>query len=285
MIQENVSLKKYNTYGIGGNTRYMIEPSSTEELKEILNKLNNNGVKWFLLGGGSNVILPDEDYDGAIIRLTKMNDIKFLGDTVYASAGITLGVFIQKMLSKGFVNFAELMGIPGTVGGALMGNAGANGKEIYDDLISVDVMDNFGEVTTIMKDDINYGYRNTEFKNSNKIIVGACFKSRRGNVSAAEERIKINLENRKNKQPLEFKNAGSVFKNPEGMVAGKLIEEAGLKGYRIGDAMVSLKHANFIVNLGNATSRDIIELIEYIKEEVKKNSNVELELEQIIVKW
>lgn len=282
--EENVDLKKLNTYRIGGTAKYLIKPSDMEELKNTIKELNEKNMKYYVLGGGTNVILPDKDFDGAIIKLDKLNAFLIKDSCVYAGSGLSLNEFIKKCLDEGYTNFSNLYGIPGSLGGAIIGNAGANGSEMFDDLCAVLVY-NEGLIKLINKENINYEYRNTEFKNSNAIIIGAIFKLIPGNVDESWQMIKENLEKRKNTQPLEYPSAGSVFKNPKGSSAGKLIDECNLKEKTIGGAKVSKKHANFIINENNATSYDIITLINEIKEEVKKQKNVDLELEQVIVKW
>lgn len=282
--EENVDLKKLNTYRIGGIAKYLIKPSDMEELKNTIKELNEKNMKYYVLGGGTNVILPDKDFDGAIIKLDKLNAFLIKDSCVYAGSGLSLNEFIKKCLDEGYTNFSNLYGIPGSLGGAIIGNAGANGSEMFDDLCAVLVY-NEGLIKLINKENINYEYRNTEFKNSNVIIIGAIFKLIPGNVDESWQMIKENLEKRKNTQPLEYPSAGSVFKNPKGSSAGKLIDECNLKEKTIGGAKVSKKHANFIINENNATSYDIITLINEIKEEVKKQKNVDLELEQVIVKW
>lgn len=282
--EENVDLKKLNTYRIGGTAKYLIKPSDMEELKNTIKELNEKNMKYYVFGGGTNVILPDKDFDGAIIKLDKLNAFLIKDSCVYAGSGLSLNEFIKKCLDEGYTNFSNLYGIPGSLGGAIIGNAGANGSEMFDDLCAVLVY-NEGLIKLINKENINYEYRNTEFKNSNVIIIGAIFKLIPGNVDESWQMIKENLEKRKNTQPLEYPSAGSVFKNPKGSSAGKLIDECNLKEKTIGGAKVSKKHANFIINENNATSYDIITLINKIKEEVKKQKNVDLELEQVIVKW
>lgn len=282
--EENIDLKKYNTYHIGGIAKYLYKPNNIIELKELLEKLHKDNTKYYILGGGSNVILPDEDFDGAIIKLDKLNEFKIDGNFVYAGSGSSLNEFIKKTLDNGYVNFDNLYGIPGSIGGAIIGNAGANNKCIFDELISVLVLDN-GYTKLISKENIKYEYRNTSLKNSNKIIIGAVFKLEKGNVKESWDNIKINLEKRRKSQPLEYPSAGSVFKNPDKTSAGKLIDECGLKGTKKGGAKISDKHANFIINENNAKSSDIIYLIDLIKKEIKKEKNIDLELEQIIVKW
>ena len=282
--EENVDLKKLNTYRIGGHAKYLIKPNDMEELKNTIEDLKKKNINYYILGGGSNVILPDEDFDGAIIKLDKINTFLIKDSYVFAEAGLSLNEFIKKCLEEGFTNFSNLYGIPGSLGGAIVGNAGASGSEIFDDLYAILVLDD-GLIKLVNKTNIKYKYRNTELKNSNIIVIGAIFKLVSGNVAEAWQVIKENLEKRKNTQPLEYPSAGSVFKNPINASAGKLIDECGLKEKTIGGAKISKKHANFIINENNATSHDIIALINEIKDVVKKEKNIDLELEQVIVKW
>ena len=285
LVEENVDLKKYNTYGIGGVASYLVRVESIEKLGLLLKYLNNNNISWYVLGGGSNVLLPDEDYDGVIIKLDALNSITINKDIIKAEAGVTLGNFVKVLLDEGYTNYAPLMGIPGTLGGAIIGNAGSFGVSIMDYLVDVTIMDSNGVIKTLNKENIKYDYRYTEFKGKKDIIVSATFKGIKGNVAEAKEQIKINLEKRKNTQPLEYKNAGSVFKNPPEYSAGYLIEYVGLKDFAVGGAKVSEKHANFIINFHNATSRDIIKLIGIIQDKVFEKFYIELKLEQVIVKW
>lgn len=284
-VKEFVDLKKYNTYGIGGISKYLVMPEDIDDLSSLIKYLNKENIPWYVLGGGSNVILPDEDFDGAIIKLDKLNRVVIDNDIITAEAGISLGMFVNTLLDHGFVNYAHLMGIPGTLGGAIVGNAGAYNVSIFDYLISVSIIDADGNKKILNKEDIKYDYRYTEFKGKNSIVVAASFKGIYGDVALVREQIQLNLEKRRNTQPLEYKNAGSVFKNPPEYSAGYLIEHAGLKGLTVGGAKVSEKHANFIINYDNATSRDIIKLIGIIKNTVEDKFNIELNLEQVIVKW
>lgn len=284
-VKEFVDLKKYNTYGIGGISKYLVMPEDIDDLSSLIKYLNKEGIPWYVLGGGSNVILPDEDFDGAIIKLDKLNRVVIDNDIIIAESGVSLGMFVNTLLDHGFVNYAHLMGIPGTLGGAIVGNAGAYNVSIFDYLISVSIIDADGNKKILNKEDIKYDYRYTEFKGKNSIVVAASFKGIYGDVAFAREQIQLNLEKRRNTQPLEYKNAGSVFKNPPEYSAGYLIDHAGLKGLTVGGAKVSEKHANFIINYDNATSRDIIKLIGIIKNTVEDKFNIELNLEQVIVKW
>ncbi len=284
-VKEFVDLKKYNTYGIGGISKYLVMPEDIDDLSSLIKYLNKENIPWYVLGGGSNVILPDEDFDGAIIKLDKLNRVVIDNDIIIAESGVSLGMFVNTLLDHGFVNYAHLMGIPGTLGGAIVGNAGAYNVSIFDYLISVSIIDADGNKKILNKEDIKYDYRYTEFKGKNSIVVAASFKGIYGDVALVREQIQLNLEKRRNTQPLEYKNAGSVFKNPPEYSAGYLIEHAGLKGLTVGGAKVSEKHANFIINYDNATSRDIIKLIGIIKNTVEDKFNIELNLEQVIVKW
>ena len=284
-VLENVDLKKYNTYGIGGIAKYMVFPSSEEKLVKLLDYIKNEKMSWFILGGGSNVIIPDEDYDGVIINLKELNNYEFDKDIINAESGISLGKLVSVMLDAGYTNLSPLMGIPGLLGGAIIGNAGAYGTSIFDYIISIKFIDEDGNIKELNKEEIKYDYRWTEFKEKKVIVLSAKIRCINGPVAEAKEKIKENLEKRKKSQPLEYKNAGSVFRNPPSHAAGYLIEHSGLKGITVGGAKVSEKHANFIINFNNATSRDIIKLVELIKSKVKDVYNVELELEQVKVNW
>ena len=284
-VLENIDLKKYNTYGIGGIAKYMVFPSNEEKLVKLLDYIKDEKISWYILGGGSNLILPDEDYDGVIINLKELNNYEFDKDIINAESGISLGKLVNVMLDAGYTNLSSLMGIPGLLGGAIIGNAGAYGTSIFDYIINVKFIDEDGNIKELNKEEIKYDYRWTEFKEKKVIVLSAKIKCINGNVAEAKEKIKENLEKRRKSQPLEYKNAGSVFRNPPSHAAGYLIEHSGLKGITVGGAMVSEKHANFIINFNNATSRDIIKLVELIKSKVKDVYNVELELEQVKVNW
>ena len=275
-VLERVDLKKYNTYGIGGIAKYLVSPRNVENLKKLLKFLNEKNISWYILGGGSNIILPDKDFDGVIIRLDKLNDFSITKDIITAESGLYLSKFVKNMLDNGYTNYGSLLGIPGLLGGAIIGNAGAYGVSIFDYR---------GNISILKKSDINYDYRYTELKEKNIIVLEAKFEGIKGDVAEELEKINDNMKKRKSTQPLEYKNAGSVFKNPPGASAGYLIEHAGLKGFSIGGAKISERHANFIINYNNATSSDIIKLINLTKKEVKMKFNEELELEQVIVKW
>ncbi len=283
-VIKNASLQNYNTYRILTYTKYLIKPFNINDLKELVNKLNIDKVKYYVLGKGSNVILPDESFDGVIISLENINKVEINNNLVYAEAGVILNKLVIDTINNNLQGLENLANIPGTLGGALKGNAGANGSEIYDYLKDVMVLRN-NEILTINKEDIEYSYRHTMFKNNNDIIIGCHLQLNEGNKEELLEKVRENKEKRKNSQPLNLPNAGSVFKNPLNNSAGKLIDELGLKGFNINDAYISNIHANFIVNKGNCKSKDIKELIAYIKDKVYNKYKINLELEQVIIEW
>jgi len=283
-VIKKASLESYNTYGIKTTCEYLIKPDSIDNLILLLEYLKTNNIKYYILGKGSNVILSDNHFKGVIISLENLNNIEINDNIVTVDSGVILSKFILECINNGLSGLEYLALIPGTLGGALYGNAGVKEYEIYDNLISVEVIrDN--ELIKLNKEDINISYRYTSFKDNNDIIVRATFKLNEGNIEDLKEVVKNNRLKRLETQPLEYKNAGSVFRNPEGDYAGRLIESLGLKGYRVGGAEISQKHANFIVNVGNATGSDIRNLISFIKEKVYEEYKEKLELEQIIIDW
>lgn len=284
-LLENEPLKKYNTYKIGGKAKYLIKPYNISSLKKLLEYLNNKKIKYLLIGKGSNIILPDEDYDGVVILLDKLNRIEIKDNLAIVEAGAILNNFINECINNSLGGLENLYGIPGTVGGAIVGNAGCNKSEISDNLIEITYLKN-DNIITKSKKDCSFEYRNSEFKNKKDIIIlSAKFLLEYKDKECMKKTIKNNLTKRKESQPLEYPNAGSVFKNPTNNSAGKLIDNAGLKNYNIGGAFVSDKHANFIINKNNATSKDILSLIKYIEKEISEKENINLELEQIVIKY
>lgn len=285
-ILEDVSLKNYNTYRIDTKTKYIALPREVEELRELLEYLNKEKIKYIILGNGSNVIIGDSVYDGVIIVLTKINGIKIDNNVMVAECGAMLPKMCNVATTNGLKGLEWASGIPGTLGGSVVGNAGAYLSCIFDYLIDVTVLKN-GKIETIKKEDIKYGYRYTEFKdNKDIIILKARLKLEKGSVQESLELIQDRRERRLKSQPLNYPSAGSVFRNPsKESPAGKLIEEASLKGYRIGGAEVSKLHANFIINVDNAKACDIKELIKVIKDKVKEKDNIDLICEQEILEW
>jgi len=287
-VTEHASLKKYNTYRIDGKTKYLILPNSINDLISVLKILKENNIKFYILGNGSNVIINDKEYDGATIILSKINGIEIHPELhmAYAEAGAMLPTVAKKSVEASLTGLEFAAGIPGTVGGSIYGNAGAYNSCILDYVSSVTVLDENYEVKVLENEDISYGYRTSTFKEEKKyIILGAKFFLKEGDKENSLEMIETRQERRRESQPLEYPSAGSVFRNPEGDFAGRLIESCNLKGYKIGGAEVSEKHANFIINKDNATGKDIHDLIKYIHDEVYNKTNVDLIIEQEYIDW
>ena len=280
---KNVSLKKYNTYRLDVMANYLIFPKSIDELINLLRFLKENDIKYLILGGGSNVILSRPVFD-VVIKLNHLNKVSINGNIVKAEAGVSLISLSNACMKEGLLGLAFAGGIPGMVGASTSMNAGAYKEEISDTLKEVKVLTPSLEVITMSKDELEYSYRDSFLKrNKDYICLETTFEMKKDDPI----RIKNLMDDRKRRrlesQPLDKPSAGSVFRNPEGLSSGKLIEDLGLKGYTIGGASISEKHANFIINNGTATYEDIIELIELIKKKVKKAYDIDLILEQEII--
>ena len=280
LILENELLKKHTTFGIGGPARILILPKSNEDIIKLINFSRKNKIDISFIGSGSNILASDEGFDGIIITLKKaLNKIKFNNTNVYVQAGAMLGTMVKKAISKGYKGYESLVGVPGTVGGALIMNAGAHGTEISELLISARTLDEYGKINSFNKKDISFSYRNSSFP-ENEILLDAKFEINKGEKNTIIKKKNDVSKKRKMTQPLKYRSAGSIFKNPENnFAAGYLIDQAGLKGLRIGDAEVSKKHANFIINHGNAKSNEIYKLIKIIQNKVSQEFDVVLKLE------
>lgn len=283
-VLENVDLTKYNSYGIKSGCKYLVYPNSVDDLVKLIEYLNNEGINYKIFGSLSNVILPSSVFNGAIIKLDKLDNVEVYDNYVISEAGVLLSELVNILMAKNKGGFELLGTIPGTLGGAIYGNAGVKEYAILDFIEYIEVIRN-NELIKLDKDVVKYSYRSTIFKNNTDIIVRVKLRIEDKDSKLMREVLSELRTKRRESQPLEYKNAGSVFKNPTGYYAGELIDKCGLKGYNVGGAYVSNKHANFIINKDNATSEDILSLIEVIKSRVKEEYNVDLELEQIVVKW
>ena len=278
------SLKRYNTYRVDIKCKYLIFPKTKEEFVELLKELKKEKEKYLVLGNGSNIILNTDYYDGVVIILSKLNKMKIDDLTVEVEAGYSLQKLALETSSLGLEGLEFATGIPGMLGASIAMNAGAYKSDIASVVETVTVVNPDNEIVTMRHDDLNFSYRNSFFKeNKGYYIVSATLKLTKGKKEEILEKISKRRVKRIETQPLDMPSAGSVFRNPEGMYAGELIEKIGLKGYKLNGAMVSEKHANFIVNKDNASGKDIVKLIQKIKDEVKKEFDVDLILEQIIV--
>ena len=281
---ENISLKKYNTYKLNVICDYLVFPNDLGTLIILLNFIKENNLKFMVLGNGSNVIFKNERYDGIIIKLDRLNNITFSDTTVEVEAGYSLIKLAIECMKRSIGGFEFASGIPGAIGASIAMNAGAYKSDMGSIVKEVKVINPNLEIVTMTNEELDFKYRSSFIKeNSNYYIVSATLELETGDSKEIEELISKRRVKRMETQPLDAPSAGSVFRNPEGMYAGELIENCGLKGYSIGDAMISDKHANFIINNGNATGKEIVELIELIKEKVKQKYNVDLILEQLII--
>ena len=297
-------MSNYTTYKTGGLIKYLFRPNTKENLIKGIKILKEEKIKYFILGNGSNIIFQDNYFDGVVIKLDKLNNYEIDEDNLilYAEAGVYLPLLSNKLSKMGYSAFEFASGLPGTIGGSIYGNAEAYKVSISENLIDVDILKD-DKVITLKKEDITFEYRTSSFKeNKDSIILSARFKLEKEDPNLLMEKIKERTQRRLNTQPLEYPSAGSTFRNPHkndyeeifkkynlpvnenGYVpAGYLIEKCGLKGYTIGGAKVSEKHANFIINFENANSKDIIELINYVKEKIKEKYEIDLILEQEII--
>jgi UDP-N-acetylmuramate dehydrogenase len=275
----NEPLSQHSTFKIGGLCDYLITPESINETAEIINLSKANNIKIHIIGNGSNILFSDNGFRGIILKTTKLNEKKIKNDIISAHCGVRLSKMCDLALQNSLSGVAPLSGIPGTVGGAVYMNAGAYGCEIKDTLISTVYLDEKLNLATIDNNAHQFSYRKSFFSHKSLIILSSQFKLKKVDYTLLKEETTRFLKQRADKQPLNFPNAGSTFKRPEGYFAGKLIENCGLKGFSIGDAQVSEKHSGFLINKGNATAKDVLELIDYIREKVFSEFHVSLESE------
>lgn len=283
--KEEISLKNYNTYKIDTKCKFLVYPKNESELITIIKKIKELQYKYFILGNGSNIIFSMDYYDGIIIKLDKLNEVKYCQNKIIVGAGCLLSKIALETVEKGYSGLVFATGIPGTVGASTAMNAGAYKSDMSAVVESVRVLNEKNEIITLSNKELSYKYRDSYLKkHKNLIVLATTFKLTK---DESIEDMKRQIEERRQKriatQPLSEPNAGSVFRNPENMYAGELIEKSNLKGRNINGAEISNKHANFIINKGGATGKDIIALIKEAQKEVKEKYNIELKLEQIIV--
>lgn len=274
-------MSKHTTFKIGGPADILVSPESVSQLKTVIRIIKQFNVPYTVIGNGSNILVGDKGIRGVVIELSgNMNRCVVEGTKIYAESGIKLGGLASAALNANLTGIEFASGIPGTFGGALYMNAGAYGGEMKDVVESVTYYDiENEEIVTIPVDECSYGYRKSIFTSGGKIILSAVLNLEQGNYDDIKQRMAELTKKRNDKQPIDKPSAGSTFKRPEGYFAGTLIQEAGLKGKRIGGAEVSEKHAGFIINNGGATAEDVKSLIEYVKGEVNQKFGVTLEPE------
>ena len=275
------SLAKHTTFGIGGPAACMVFPESREELSTLLTYASEKNISAIFIGSGSNVLVCDKGFDGIVISLKKsFKNISIKKNSmIIVEAGVMLGTMVKQAMAAEIGGLESLIGVPGTVGGALIMNAGAFGSEISKYFEEAKTMTLEGNIKSYTRGEIEFSYRHSTFPD-NEILLDATFKCKKGKPHQILQDRKIASDGRKSNQPLKFRSAGSIFKNPsDTLAAGYLIDKAGLKGTKKGGAAISEKHANFIVNMDNATAADVLHLIKLAKKYVIKKFNINLELE------
>ena len=286
-VERNPLLSKYTTYKVGGKALAIVYPKNVDGLIKLLRLLKENDVKYKILGNGSNLLFSDSLFEGIIIKLYSFDEVEFFGNNkVRVGAGYSLIKLSLLTAKKGLAGLEFASGIPGTVGGAVFMNAGAYKSDMGYVVQEVKVLTPDYKIITLENKELNFHYRSSFLqKHPEYICLEVIIKLKKGDREILNEVINERRERRRESQPLEYPSAGSVFRNPDGGFAGKMIEDLGLKGYSNGGAKVSEKHANFIINYNKATSKDIKELIDYVHDAVLKEYNVDLKIEQEFVNW
>jgi len=285
-IKYDEPMSKHTSFKIGGLAECLIKVDTIEELKKILMFVRQNNINLTIIGNGSNLLVLDSGIKGITIKINikkQIIDVKEEFIEVKVGAGNSNIELAQKLLKEEITGFEEISGIPGTIGGAIRMNAGAYGKEMKDIVKDVTFMDYDGNITVLENEKLGFEYRNSMFSKNKYIILEATLKLQKGTYDEIKQKMDEYLKSRKEKQPLEFPSAGSTFKRGNDFITAKLIDECGLKGYKIGGAEISNKHAGFVINRGNATAKDVLDLTKYIKEKIyeKFQKTIELEIEVI----
>lgn len=284
-IKYNEPMKKHTTMKVGGLCDCMVEPSSIEEIQKVLEYVKENNIKYYIIGNGSNLLVKDEGVHALIIKIAnKFSGFEVNGEYIKAYSGCSVPKLSQIAKENLLSGLEFACGIPGSVGGGIRMNAGAYGSEMVNVVEKVGFLDENGNLKEIDGKDAHFTYRHSMFvDNPQYVVVYAIYKLVKGNKEEISKIMEENMNSRKQKQPIEYPNFGSVFKRPEGYFVGKLVDDCGLKGYKIGGAQVSTKHSGFMINIGDATCKDVLDLIEYVKEKVYEKFNVKLQEEVVIL--
>lgn len=286
-VKLNESLKLHTTFKVGGTCKYFITPKDLEELIDLLKYLKEKNIKYMILGNGSNTIFSSKEYDGVIINLGNLNSMTIEENKIYVEAGYQLIKLSMDALNYSLSGLEFAAGIPGNIGGAIFMNAGAYKSDMSNLVETVTFLDENLDLRTLSNEELNFSYRKSLFQQHPEyIIISTVLKLNSGNKDEIKDLMDRRKERRISSQPLEYPSAGSVFRNPsEDIFAGKLIEDLGLKGYKMGGAKISEKHANFIINEDGATGEDIKALIDMIKAKVKEKYNIDLHVEQRFINF
>lgn len=286
-VYPNKMLKDYTTFKIGGKCAAVIDINSQESLAILLKSCTENEISYLVIGKGSNMLCDDAGFNGVVFHIgSDFSSIKLLDEcTIIVEAGCSLMKLCKFALENSLTGLEFAYGIPGTVGGAIYMNAGAYDGEIKNVLESVECVDTYGNIFKLSADKLDLSYRHSVFHNNDCVVTKGIFRLNKGDKKVISEKMADLMQRRKNKQPLEYPNAGSTFKRPAGQFAGKLIQDCGLKGFSIGGAMVSEKHSGFVINYNNATYEDVIALIKQVQNTVKEKTGYWLECEVRIIPY
>ena len=282
-IKLNEPMKKHTTFKVGGPAEVLIFPSTYEMIKEVIAACKANNVEYFLMGNGSNLLVRDGGIKGVVIKVDRLNEIKVSNDVVTAQCGAILSSVAKAALENSLTGLEFASGIPGYIGGAVAMNAGAYGGEMSHVLEKVLVINNENNIIELTKEELELGYRTSAILKYGYIVLETSMKLTPGSKDEIKNRMDDLTVQRKTKQPLEYPSAGSTFKRPVGYFAGKLIQDAGLRGASVGGAQVSEKHSGFIINTGDATATDILNLIKHVQDEVYRQFGVELHTEVRVI--
>lgn len=284
-IHREEPMSRHTTFRIGGNADCLLQIESAEQLSKVKKYLKTLEIPYFVIGNGSNLLVSDEGYEGVILSVAEqMSDVKVDGNRIIAQAGAPMSKIARAALENSLTGFEFASGIPGTIGGGVVMNAGAYDGELKQVVTLVKVVDEDGNLLELDNETIEFGYRTSAIKNTQFTAVEVHIELQPGDKEAIRARMDELAAKRREKQPLEYPSAGSTFKRPEGHFAGALIMNAGLRGFQIGDAQVSEKHCGFVINKGKATATDVLDLIAHVQKEVKDRFDVELEPEVIVLK-
>lgn len=279
----NEPMNKHTTFRIGGKADFLVCPKNIENVKDIISYLSDNSINYYVIGNGSNLLVKDNGFRGVIVKLFKdFSKVDVDGCLIKAEAGATLSAVAKKAMQSSLAGMECLSGIPGTIGGAICMNAGAYGGEIKDIVKDITVLEN-GVIKKLTKDEAEFSYRNSKIMREKMVVLEVVLELEKGNKEEIQEKMKLLMAQRNEKQPVNLPSAGSTFKRPEGYFAAKLIDDCGLRGFSVGDAEVSKKHCGFVVNNKNASACDVLKLMEIVSKKVKDEFGVLLEPEVRII--
>ena len=282
-IKIDEKLSEYVNFKVGGPADILLIPNSKEQVIKSIKICKENNIPFYLIGNGSNILVRDGGFRGVVLSLKNVKNIYVDGEKIEAECGVMLKEVSDKAIENSLTGFEFACGIPGTIGGAVFMNAGAYDGEISKVIESAEVIDENCNIIRLSREELDFGYRSSLVMKKGYTVLSAVFKLEKGQVKTIKELIEDLTNKRESKQPLEYPSAGSTFKRPTGYFAGKLIQDARLKGYLIGGAAVSEKHSGFVIHKGNATAKDITDLIKHIQDEVKKQFGVDLHPEVRII--